>query len=217
MPKTTILIVDDHNVVIEGIRRTLDYNQEVEVVGEACDGAQAIEKVKELHPDMVIMDISMPDMDGLYATRQIKQFAPNIKIIIFSAHFKKDLLISLFTSGISGYVLKQDHISELILAIDAVRAGGTYFTRIAPAVLLTHMSELESKSLKDSQYGRLTRREREIFIMLADGYSSKEIAEKLEVSKKTIDAHKYKIMKKLDVKTSSELTKIAVRRGLLNP
>jgi two-component system, NarL family, response regulator NreC len=217
MPKTKILIVDDHSVVIEGIKRTLDYHQEVQVVGEAYDGKQAIAKVRALKPDIVIMDISMPDIDGLSATTQIKQLSADTRIIIFSAHFKKDLLLSLFEAGISGYVLKQDHISDLILAIDAVRAGGTYFSKVAPAILLTHMNELEDESLNDSKYGRLTRREREIFLLLADGYSVKEIAEKLLVSKKTIDVHKYKIMAKLDVKTSSELTKIAVRRGLINP
>jgi two-component system response regulator NreC len=217
MPKTKILIVDDHSVVVEGIKRTLDYHHEVQVVGEAYDGKQAIAKVKELKPDIVVMDISMPDMDGLSATRQIRQLSADTRIIIFSAHFKSDLLSNLFGAGISGYVLKQDHISDLILAIDAVRSGGTYFSKVAPAMLLTHMSELENESLKDSNYGRLTRREREIFLLLADGYSPREIAAELHVSRKTIESHKYKIMEKLDVKTTSELTKIAVRRGLINP
>ena len=217
MSNTKILIVDDHSVVVEGIKRTLDYHPDVEVVGEAYNGVQAIEMVKKHSPDIIVMDISMPDMDGLKATKKIKELSPDTCIIIFSAHARKDLVVNFFKVGISGYVLKQDHISDLILAIEAVRGGGTYFSKMAPAILLGHLKELEDENIIAYDYGKLTLREREVFRMLADGKTINDIAEEMCLSKKTIETHKYNILKKFGVRTTSELTKIAVKKGLISP
>ncbi len=217
MSKTKILIVDDHNVVTEGIKSTLGSLPEIQVVGEAANGVQAIEMVNELDPDIVIMDISMPDLNGLEATKQIKKLYPDVRVIIFSVNSRKEFVIDLFKAGISGYVLKQDPISDLVLAIEAVRAGGTFFSKMAPNILLTHLNELEERDGKKSDYEALSPREREVFLLLADGNTIHDISDKLYISKKTVESHKYNIMKKLKAKTLSDLTKTAVRRGLIEP
>ena len=217
MSKTKILIVDDHSVVAEGIKSALSPHPEVQVVGEASEGKQAIEMASALEPDVIIMDISMPDLDGLDATKQIKALHPDIHIIIFSVHSRKEFIIDLFKAGISGYVLKQDPISDLVLAVESVRTGGTYFSKMAPNILLTHINELEDGKRKKPDHGVLSPREHEVFLLLADGNTIQDIADKLYISKKTVESHKYNVLKKLGAKTVAELTKIAFRKGLMEP
>jgi DNA-binding NarL/FixJ family response regulator len=134
MPKVSILIVDDHGVVIEGIKSVLRERLEFEVVGAAFNGRQAIDLVKDTRPDIVIMDISMTNMNGVEATKEIKRIFPETQIIIYSMFSNEEFVIELFKVGISGYVLKQDPFSDLILAIDAVKAGGTYFSTTTPKI-----------------------------------------------------------------------------------
>lgn len=215
MDKAKILIVDDHRVVIEGIKSALQEHPEFEVVGEAVDGLQAVESARSLGPEIVIMDISMPNLSGIEATRQIKEFDPEIRIIIYSMYSDKEFVIDLFKAGISAYVLKDDPLADLILALEAVKGGGTYFSTMAPTVLLRHMEELEEKTESTDSYDTLSQREREVFQLLAEGKSIKEIAGELFISPKTVESHKYNIMEKLQAASVVDLTKIAIRKNLI--
>ena len=215
MSKSKILIVDDHWVVIEGVKSALREYPEIEVVGEAVDGLQAIEFTKSLGPDIVIMDISMPNLNGIEATKQIKQFNPEIKIVIYTMYSDKGFVVDLFKAGISAYVLKDDPLADLILALKSVMGGGTYFSTMAPTILLRHMQDLEEKSTNVDSFDSLSLREQEIFQHLADGKGIKEIANQLFISPKTVESHKYNIMEKLQAGSIIDLTKIAIRKNLI--
>ncbi len=215
MSKTKILIVDDHRVVIEGIKSALQDYPEFEVVGEAVDGLQSVELAKSLRPDIVLMDVSMPNLNGIEATKQIKQFSPEIKIIIYTMYSDKEFVIDLFKAGISAYVLKDDPLSDLVLALNAVKGGGTYFSTMAPTILLRHVQDLESQTTSMDSFNSLSRREREIFCLLADGKPIKGIAGQLDLSPKTVETHKYNIMEKLGVRSMAELTKIGIKKQLI--
>jgi len=213
--KTKILIVDDHRVVIEGIKISLQEHPELEVVGEAADGLQAVEFVKSSQPDIVIMDISMPNLNGIEATRQIHECNPETRIIIYTMYSDKELVIDLFKAGISAYVLKEDPLSDLLLALKAVKGGGTYFSTMAPTLLVRRMEELEEKTREEDPFETLSRREREVFLLLAEGKGVKEIADELFISPKTVESHKYNIMEKLQAGSIVDLTKLAIRKKLI--
>jgi len=215
MDKTKILIADDHRVVIEGIKSALQEHSEFEVVGDATDGLQAVELARSLGADIVIMDVSMPNLNGIEATGQIKQFNPEIRIIIYTMYSDKELVVDLFKAGISAYVLKDDPLSDLILALQAVKGGGTYFSTFAPTILLRHVEELEEKTKTEDPYDILSQREREVFRLLAEGKSIKGIANQLFISPKTVETHKYNIMEKLQATSIVDLTKIAIRKNLI--
>ena len=215
MPKTKILIADDHRVVIEGIKSALQEHPEFKVVGEAVDGLEAVEFVKSLKPNIVIMDISMPNLSGIEATRQIKGLNPGNQIVIYTMHSDKEFVIDLFKAGISAYVLKDDPLSDLILALKAVEGGGTYFSTMAPTILARHMEEMEEKSTSKNSFDTLSQREVEVFQLLAEGKRIKEIAKQLFISPKTVESHKYNIMEKLQAASVIDLTKIAIRKNLI--
>ena len=215
MPKTKILIVDDHRVVIEGIKSALQEHPEFKVVGEAVDGFEAVEFTKSLEPNIVIMDISMPNLSGIEATRQIKGLNPEIQIVIYTMHSDKEFVIDLFKAGISAYVLKDDPLSDLILALKAVEGGGTYFSTMAPTILARHMEEMEEKTTSKNSFDTLSQREIEVFQLLAEGKRIKEIAKQLFISPKTVESHKYNIMEKLQAASVIDLTKIAIRKNLI--
>ena len=215
MSKSKILIVDDHQVVIEGIKGALNGHSEFEVVAEALDGLQAVELAKSLKIDIVIMDISMPNLNGIEATKQMKQFMPEIRIVIYTMHSDKGFVVDLFKAGISAYVLKQDSISDLILALKAVKGGGTYFSSAAPNILARYLEKLETSQTDKDDFEKLSFREREVFCLLADGKTVKVIGELLYISPKTVESHKYNIMEKLDVHTIADLTKIGIKNNLI--
>ena len=218
--KTRVLIVDDHWVVVEGIKSALAEHPEFEVAGTASDGLEAIHKVKSLKPDMVIMDISMPNINGIEATYDIKKFNKSIRIVIFTMHSDKEYVLALYRAGISGYVLKEESISDLILALRSVKGGGNYFSEPVQQVIHAHMADLETgdtKTAREVEDGiiRLSVREKEVFPLLADGLSPKEISKRLGISPKTVESHKYNIMEKLEVDSIADLTKIALRKNLI--
>jgi RNA polymerase sigma factor (sigma-70 family) len=218
MTKTKVLIVDDHRVVIEGIKSALSVSPDLEVIGEALNGHQAIKKAKSLKPDIVIMDISMPDLNGIDATLQIKKLDPHIKIIIFSMYSNREYVIDLFKAGISSYVLKKDPMSDLVSAIKAVERGGTYFTTISSEILLNYVKELDDSNNNINNangFESLSLREREVFQLLSEGKSIKEIAETLGISRKTVETHKYNIMEKLHAKNITDITKLAIKKGII--
>jgi DNA-binding NarL/FixJ family response regulator len=204
--KTRILIVDDHTVVIEGIKSALAEYPELEVVGAAGNGMEAIEKAKALGPDVLIMDISMPGMDGLEAAREIHRVDNKARIIVFSMYADREHVLTLFREGVAGYVVKDAPLDNLIAAVEAVRRGGTYYCASVRKIIQGHMQGLEEE---------LSTREREIFPLLADGMSIKEIADRLCISPKTVESHKYNIMEKLGADSIAELTKIAIKKNLI--
>ncbi|MCW7076865.1 MAG: response regulator transcription factor [Candidatus Syntrophoarchaeum sp.] len=214
MQKTKILIVDDHQIVIEGIKGALKDYPELDVRGEALDGVQALEQVRSLRPDIVIMDICMPHMNGIEATRRIKRLAPDVRVIIFTIHSNRKYIIELLKVGISAYVLKESPLSELILAVKAAKEGGTYLNPVVAAQLI-HEQELEEAGNDKDGFEQLSMREREVLKLLADGKTVKEIAGQLCISPKTVESHKYHIMTKLGVRTIAGLTKIAIKRELI--
>lgn len=213
---TRVLIADDHRVVIEGIKSALQPLTEFEVVGEAVDGQQTVELALALRPDIIIMDISMPNLNGIEATRQIRAADNPTRVVIYSMYSDKEFVVDLFKAGISAYVLKDDPLSDLLLALQAVRSGGTYFSTMAPTVLLRHMQDLEQRrSPADDPLAQLSKREKEVFRLLAEGSSVKRIAADLFISPKTVESHKYNIMQKLGVESIVDLTKIAIRSNLI--
>ncbi len=215
MTKTSILIADDHSVVIEGIRAALHDHSEFEVVGEASDGRKAVKLTESLKPKIVIMDISMPNLNGIDATMQIRKISSNIRIIIYTMHSNKEFVVDLFRAGVSAYVLKEDPMSDLILAIKAVSRGGTYFSTMAPTILLRHMQMLEQGKVEKDGFELLSLREREIFQLLAEGKPPKDIANQLCISPKTVESHKYNIMAKLDIQSMTDLIKTAIRKKII--
>jgi two-component system response regulator NreC len=215
MPKTKILIADDHRVVIEGIKSVLQDQPEFKVVGEAVDGLEAVECSKSLEPNIIIMDISMPNLSGIEATKQIKELNSGIQIVIYTMHSDKQYVIELFKIGISAYVLKDDPLSDLILALKAVKGGGTYFSTMAPTVLLRHINAMEERTTSKNPFDSLSQREQEVFPLLAEGNSIKKIANQLFISPKTVESHKYHIMEKLQATSVIDLTKIAIRKNLI--
>lgn len=219
--RTKIFVVDDHPVVVEGIIRAFEKEPDFEIVGTASDGLQAVQRVKTLKPDIVIMDISLPHMKGIDATREIKTRKEQIHVLIYSMYSDKEYVTSLFGMGISGYVLKSEPIKNLIRAAKVIRHGGSYFSGSVQEALREHMSALEA--VPGCQPGelqsvtmKLTAREREVFLLLADGLTPKEIAQRLFISPKTVETHKYKIMEKLEVNSVAQLTKIAVKKKLID-
>lgn len=218
--KTKILIVDDHPAVIEGIIRALEKEPDFEIVGTAPDGLQAVKQVKTLKPDMVIMDISMPNMKGIDAAHEIKTWKQQIHVLIYTMYSDREYITSLFRMGISAYILKREPIKELVRAVKVVRDGGTYFTSGVREVLQEQLDALTMGGLaevREAQNGlkKLTVREKEVFVLLADGLIPKEIAKRLCISPKTVESHKYNVMYKLDVSSIAQLTKIAIKKGLI--
>jgi DNA-binding NarL/FixJ family response regulator len=211
---TRILIADDHQVVVGGIRSVLKEFPDFEVVGEASNGRDAVKLAKELRVDIVIMDISMPGLNGIDATLQLKKKCPNTRVIIFTMYSDKEYLLDLLRAGISAYVLKEDPISDLILALKAVRSGGTYFSTMSPQALFEQMRKREQAEPVLNGFDELTLREREVLQLLAEGNNVKEMAAKLGISPKTVECHKYSVMSKLNVRSVAELTKIAIKKKL---
>jgi len=218
--KIRILIADDHSVVVEGVKSIIAEQPRFEVVGTATNGLEAVEKTKTLKPDAVIMDVSMPHMNGIDAACRIKQINPNVRILVFSMFADKEYIVSLFRAGVSGYLLKDEPLSDIILAMESVMGGATYFSSQVLKIIRNYMERLETGDVgkiigtKDP-LSRLSNREKEVFPLLADGKSVREIADRLCISPKTVETHKYNIMEKLGIKSIAEMTKIAIRKNLI--
>jgi len=212
---TKILIADDHDVVVEGIKVALRDHPGFFVIGEAFDGRDVIRKVQTLEPDVIIMDISMPFLNGIDATIQIKKTQPHISVIIMSMYSNAEYIIRLIKAGISAYVVKDDPLSDIILAVNAAKRKGAYLSTAAWESLLEHLRTLEADEHRRDRFEELSLREREVFQLLVEGKKTRDIAKLLNISPKTVASHKIKIMGKLDVRSVSDLTKIAARKKLL--
>jgi DNA-binding NarL/FixJ family response regulator len=208
-----ILLVDDHRMVREGLRALLASESGFDVVGEAADGRTAIGMMRALAPDVVVMDIEMPDMNGIEATRQIKSEYDRTKVVALSTHFDRRFVTHMLDAGASAYVPKMEAHDELIRAVRAVSQGRTYLSpEIAGFVVERFTHEKEGEG--GSAFSRLSAREREVLQLLAEGKSSPATAKLMHISIKTVETHRRNIVKKLGVHGTAELTKYAVREGL---
>jgi len=211
--KTKILLVDDHKILRDGIRSLVKGYDDIEVIGEAADGKTALQMVQELQPDLVVMDISMPDMNGIDATRKIRNNYPDIKVIALSMHHDKQFVSEIFRAGASGYLIKDSAFDELDHAIRVVMSGKTYINpQIASLVVESLVSQ--SSSTPPQSFALLTEREREVLQLISEGRSTKQIAFDLSVSSKTVESHRRQVMGKLNIRSVAELTKFAIREGL---
>jgi two-component system response regulator NreC len=215
MRKIRVLLADDHTIVRKGLRSLLDGEAEIEVVGEAEDGREALEKAQQLLPDVVLMDITMPALNGLEATRQIKKLFPKMKVLILTMHATEEYILQILRAGASGYVVKQAAPTELVSAIRAVYRGDSFLSpSISRKVIEEYIRQTEAM-VEENSYDRLTDREREVLQLIAEGCSSREIAERLHISEKTVRAHRAHLMDKLDIHSIAELTQYAIRKGVI--
>jgi DNA-binding NarL/FixJ family response regulator len=216
MGELRILLADDHTLVRQGLRKILEGRPEWEVIGEASDGRDALRQAESLQPDVAILDIGMPLMNGIEATRQIVRRWPDIRVLILSMHASEAYIIQALKAGAKGYLLKDSADNELIRAVAAVAVGKSFFSpAVAKVMLDDYVRHLSEKGITD-RFESLSDREREIFQLIAEGHSNKEVADLLAVSLGTIETHRAHIMQKLDVHNTAELVLYAVRRGVIS-
>ena len=213
MKTIRLMLVDDHDVVRVGLKTFLETQDDFQVVGEARDGLELLEVSKETNPDMVILDISMPNLRGLEATREIKMIFPNVKVLILTMHSDKEYVYGAISAGAEGYLLKEDADTELFAAVETIRQGGRYISPILSGELTHELIHFHHKGQPASNGNLLTLREKEVLKLIAEGKSHKEIAALLFISVRTVDHHRANIMTKLNIKDTANLTKYAIRRG----
>ncbi len=213
MMSIKVLLVDDHAIIREGLRSLLEKQPEMEVIADTDDGRKAIELVRELLPNIIIMDITMPGLNGIEATRQVIAEFPDVKVIALSIHSKRRFVADMLSAGATGYILKECMFDELVQAIKAVASGGRYLSpRITDVVVSDYVKRLSATT--EAPFEALETREREVLQLVAEGKSTKQIALDLHVSTNTIEANRRQIMEKLNIHSVAELTKYAVREGL---
>jgi DNA-binding NarL/FixJ family response regulator len=219
MKKTRILVADDHELVRRGVLASIQqFRPDWEVCGEASTGREAVAKAAVLKPEIVVMDISMPDMNGLEATRQILKDNPEIEVLILSMHESEQLVHEVLASGARGYVLKADAGNDLIAALDALRQHKLFFTsRISELVLRGYLGDNKPERGDIALSRQLSPREREILQLVAEGKSNKKVANTLNLSVKTVETHRARIMEKLDLHSVSELVRYAIRNQIIEP
>ncbi len=206
-----VLLVDDHPVVRQGLASCLSRHN-VLVVGEAANGRDAVRRAKELSPDIVLMDLDMPHMSGLAATELLRRESPAIKVLVLSMYTHSEYVLRILQSGARGYVLKDAPTEEMVKAIEAVQGGGTFFSSDIARVAL---NQFVRGSTEDPHAKQVSNREREVLIAIAEGLSNKEIASRLNVGVRTVETHRERIMRKLNIHSVAGLTKYAIQKGLI--
>lgn len=214
MSKIRVLVADDHTIVRQGLVGILEASPEIEVVGEAADGHEAVEKSLEARPDVAVLDVSMPRLNGIEAARRIHEALPTTRILVLTMHDDEEYVLKMVRAGASGYLLKDSAASELIAAIKSLRSGQAHFGPHASKALAEAYQHPET--LPDDPYERLTDREREIFQLVVEGKTNKEIGEVLFISPKTVDNHRTRLMEKLGMHSTAELVRYAARHKLLS-
>ena len=207
-----VVLADDHVLFRQGIKKILEEIDSLVIVGEANDGLELLSLVKKLNPDMVILDISMPNIRGIEATREIKTINPGVKVLILTMHKSKEYLYHSISAGAEGYLLKEDADTELFSAIEKVQEGGVYISPILSEGLTDDFFQMCRGGFKELTSEELTSREREVIKLIAEGKTNKEIANLLFISTRTVENHRANIMKKLNLKNTSELVKYAIRK-----
>lgn len=211
-----IILADDHTIVRHGLNKLIQQQENMEVIAQAADGHSTVELTRELSPDMVIMDIGMPDLNGIDATGQIIREFPQVKVIGLSMHSGKKFVIEMLKAGASGYLLKDCALEELTTAIKAVASGKIYLSpSITDVVVENYVRHSEKK--ESSAFSLLSQREREVLQLMAEGKTTKQIGLKLHISPKTVEGHRLRIMEKLNMDSVAKLTKYAIQEGLTSP
>lgn len=215
--KTRLLLVDDHAVVRTGLRMLLEGESDIEIIGEADNASDAINQISQLQPDVVLMDIGLPDISGIEATKRIKQLAPNTAVVALTIHEDEEYFFKMLDAGASGYVPKRAAPEELLTAIRVTALGEVYlYPSLAKLLVKDYLTQSLHPKNKATLNG-LTPRENEVLTLLADGDSNAEIAEQLSISPKTVARHRENIMGKLNLHSRTELVKYAVRKGIIQP
>lgn len=209
-----IILADDHEIVRHGLSRSFQHIEDIEVIGHAKDGHSTVELVRELSPDIVVMDIGMPDLNGVEATRQIVKELPVVKVIGLSMHSSNKYVREMFKAGASGYLLKDCNFEELVDAIKTVAGGKTY---VSPSIGDMVVKDYIGKPDEASAFSILSQREREVLQLFAEGKTTKQVAGRLHISPKTVEVHRLRIMSKLNIDNIAQLTKYAIQEGLTQP
>jgi DNA-binding NarL/FixJ family response regulator len=213
--KIRVLIADDHTLVRDGIRSLLALAADIEIVGEAADGREAVEKIRQLMPDIVLMDLAMPIMGGLEAARRVRKEFPATKVLVLTQYDDSEYVIPVIEAGARGFVSKMSSSSELASAIQAVYRGESFLSPSAAAALIEECQQKTTAKGEKDPYQLLTDREREVFKLIAEGHTAREIADVLVVSPKTVDWYKTSLMKKLNTHNKIDLIKFAIRKGII--
>jgi two-component system response regulator NreC len=217
MSTLKVLLVEDHVIVRQGVSALLDEEPDIAIVGEASDGSQALALVQKLRPDIVLMDLSLPGLGGVEATRQIRELYPGVRVLVLSMYDSEEYVFRALRAGASGYVLKQSTSTELVLALRAVAAGSTFLSPSISQILISdYMRRVETQQSDDEALSILTPREREVLQLIAQGLSNRQIAEKLHISVKTVETHRGNMMNKLDVHDRAGLVKFAMDSGMVS-
>ncbi|MBI2853191.1 MAG: response regulator transcription factor [Chloroflexi bacterium] len=213
--KIRLMIVDDHTIVRQGVRALLEDQPDIEMVAEAVDGAEAVQKAKDIQPDIILMDITMPVLNGLEATRRIKQQSPQIKVLVLTMHESDEYFFEILKVGASGYFIKGGSASELVSAIHAVARGDVFlYPTMAKKLMTDYLHRIGAGQGRES-YDGLTNREREILKLIAEGNTNQEIADLLKLSVTTVQTHRAHVMAKLGLHSPAELIKYALRQGFI--
>ena len=211
----SVLVADDHGIVREGLRRLLEAETDLKVSGEARDGREVLEQVESEKPEVVVLDISMPRLGGLETLERLRAKHPDVKVILLSVHGDTPFIQSAISLGADGYVLKNGRAAEIVTAIRAVTRGGSYFSPVVAREIVEQLRTPKARS--QEPFSVLSAREREVLHLIAEGMSAKEVAIELEISPKTVEAHRTSLMRKLGVRKATELVRYALRHGLIEP
>jgi DNA-binding NarL/FixJ family response regulator len=215
MQKITVLLADDHTVVRQGLRALLEAEEDITVVGEAENGRQAVQMVKRLQPDVVVVDIAMPQLNGLEATRQISRDNPKSHVLILSSYSDDEYVQQLTDAGASGYLVKQTAANDLVAAIREAKKGNAFFSPAVSKRLLDHYRSSINRPPGEKKPPKLTPREMEVLQLIAEGYANKQIAGELFISIKTVEKHRQQLMHKLDIHDVAGLTRYAIAKGII--
>ncbi len=210
----TILLADDHKIIRDGLHSLIEKQPDMEVVGEAEDGRSTLKLAKQLKPNVIVMDISMPELNGIDATRQILEVLPKTKVIALSMYSDTRFVVGMFKAGASGYLLKDCAFEEIVQAVNTVLSDQTFLSPKIATVVIDNVKQQETAATNNSAFTLLTSREREIIQLIAEGRSTKVIAYNLNLSVKTIESHRQNIMNKLEINNLADLIKFAIREGL---
>jgi DNA-binding NarL/FixJ family response regulator len=211
--KIKVLVVDDHPVVRKGLLTCLTNKENVKIVGEAANGDEAIQLVKELEPDVILMDIDMPQKDGLTVTEELRKLMPKSKVLALSSHSHRDYVLRIVRAGARGYVLKDAPPDELVRAIQSVDSGEAFFS---PSVARFALNQYVDEADKEAPLAKLSAREKQVLALIAEGKSNKEIAVALDIGVRTTETHRERIMRKLDIHSVAGLTKFAIVNGIVS-